>query len=67
MEDEDYPDLKPGGLVTETHVYLGWQDRLRILISGRMHVVTKIKTDVIVNKVVSTVATSIAPPKRKGA
>ena len=44
---------------------LDWKDRLRCLISGKLEVEVKTKTDVVVNKAFSTSAITILAPSYK--
>lgn len=49
-------------LVTETVVHLDWKDRVRLLLVGRLHVVTCSKTDVPIERAVSRARASVMQP-----
>ena len=62
MKDEDFPELPPGRLITETNVYFDWKDRLRILMSGKVRVAVSTKSNVIVDTAISMSEVSVLPP-----
>lgn len=47
---EDTPDFAAGALMTDVVVRLSFTDRLRVLLTGWLHVQQHTKTDVIVNR-----------------
>ena len=66
--DED--ELKDNGwapswFMVETYVHLDWVDRLRLLISGKLHVEQSVKTDVVISKSSATSGFGILPPNTK--
>ncbi len=65
--DED--ELKDGWaeswFVVETYVTLDWLDRLRVLVSGKLHVDHAIKTDVPIGRSQAVSAIGILPPTTK--
>lgn len=64
-EDELKEGWAPSWFVVETYVRLGWLDRLRVLISGKLHLDHAIKTDVEIGKSFSTSDVGILPPNTK--
>lgn len=62
------PDGEPqdgfaeGYMITGTLTRLGWADRIRALVSGRVMVETAMRTDVVVTKVESVSAFRVLPP-----
>ena len=48
---EDVEGMAPGYLRTEVVAHLDWVDRLRVLVSGKVHISTSMRTDVNVIKV----------------
>lgn len=52
----------PGYISTGVKVHFDWRDRLRILISGRVHVDCVTKTDVPVKHAYTNSCTSVLPP-----
>lgn len=46
--DKPEPGFAPGEFCTDVDVFIGWPDRLRILVSGRAHVRVRTATDVTV-------------------
>ncbi len=59
---EDVDGMAPGYLSTEVTAYLDWADRLRVLVSGKVHVSTSTRTDVNVTKVHSESAVWVEAP-----
>lgn len=47
---EDLEGWAPSYIETHVVSVLDWKDRLRALVSGRIHVQTRTKTDVVVSK-----------------
>ena len=64
-EDELREGWAPSWFVVETYVRLSWADRLRVMISGKMHVDHAIKTDVPIGRSTSTSSVAILPPNTK--
>lgn len=62
MEDEAFPDHAVGALINETFIKLDWVDRLRALVSGKLHVITTSKTDVPVARCVTASGVAVLPP-----
>lgn len=57
LEDE------PGSVTTETSACLDWRDRLRVLVSGRVHLSTRAYTELPAGRVLRThVAFHVPPP-----
>jgi len=65
LKDEEFPGMPPGAIATDTQIRLGFLDRLRVLISGKVYVALKTKTDVIVETAISKSAVSVLPPTWK--
>jgi hypothetical protein len=63
---EDEIGFAPGYLSTETTIFLDWKDRLRVLVSGRLHSSMKTQTDVFVEKAISRSSVRVLPPKWSG-
>lgn len=61
-EDEYAEGFAPSWLVTGVVCHLDWRDRLRVLVSGNLHVECALKTDVVVERSRSTSAVSVLPP-----
>ena len=64
-EDEEAEGWAPSWFIVGTRVYLGWPDRFRVLLSGKLHVEQAIKTDVPIGRSRSTSAVGILPPGTK--
>lgn len=64
-EDELTEGWAPSWFVVETYVSLGWLDRIRVLISGKLHIDNAIKTDVEIGKSRATSSVGILPPNTK--
>lgn len=65
--EEEADGWAPSWFIVETWVHLDWVDRLRLLVSGNLHVEQAIKTDVPINRSRSTSGVGIlAPGKRMG-
>lgn len=62
LDDEDYPAMAVGRLITETVIHLSWQDRIRMLVSGKLMSCVSQKTDIGVTHCVSKASTSVLPP-----
>lgn len=62
-EPDPYPDgCVEGAIVTDAIVFLDWRDRLRLLVSGRLNVVSRIVTDARVVFAVTSTSTSVLAP-----
>jgi len=61
---EDTEGFAPSYLVTSCVCQLDWADRLRVLVSGRLHVEIQTKTDVIVRRTQSQGTACVLPPSR---
>jgi len=61
-EEEGFSE---GDLTIETFIYLDWLDRLRVLLSGKLKLRTRTKTDVPVNRAKTIGAVSVLAPWRK--
>lgn len=61
-EEEHEEGYAPSWFITETYAHFDWVDRLRILVSGNVHVHCAIKTDVIINKSKATSAVAVMAP-----
>lgn len=63
-EDDDTEDgrFAVGEMVTNNHIFLDWKDRLRLIISGKLHVQTRTQTDVIVRCARSRSAARVLSP-----
>lgn len=62
---EPLPDEKGfavGDMLTDVFVCLGWMDRLRMLLSGKLQIQLRTKTDVMVTKAKSWSTVSILAP-----
>lgn len=59
---EDEVGMAPGYIRTEIVVHLDWLDRLRVLVGGKVHVSTSMRTDVNVIKVYSESAVWVEAP-----
>ncbi len=64
QDDEDFPEPEwaPGVFLTETFVHLDLIDRIRVLVSGKLHVQTRSKTDCAVNRASTVSAAKVLPP-----
>lgn len=60
---EDLEGFAPSYLVTGVEAVFDWKDRLRLLVSGRLRVEIRTKTDVIVRKTESTSVVCVLPPQ----
>lgn len=54
IDDDEHLDLAPGAFICETFVKLDWVDRIRALVSGKLHIQTRSKTDVKINRALTT-------------
>jgi hypothetical protein len=54
IDDEAHPDLPPGAFICETFAKLDWVDRLRCLVSGKLHIQTRSKTNVQIDRAITT-------------
>lgn len=61
--DDGDPAFAPGEAITGCNVTLDWKDRLRLLVSGRFNVETRLRTDVPVARMASRVQFNATPPK----
>jgi hypothetical protein len=61
-EDELKDGWAPSWFCVETYIHLDWSDRLRVLISGNLHIDHAIKTDLPINKSNAVSAVGILPP-----
>lgn len=52
----------PGAFITETHVKVSWDDRLRILVSGHIAIEVCTKTDIVPKKLTSRSRAAVLPP-----
>jgi hypothetical protein len=66
FEDDEIPGYAESALITETHVHLDFLDRLRVLITGHVHVYVRTKTDVPIGKAFSISSARVAPPTIQG-
>jgi hypothetical protein len=64
-EDELKEGWAPSWLIVETYVRLGWMDRLRVLLSGKLHVDHAIKTDVPIGRSSAVSGIGVLPPNAK--
>ena len=58
----DDPMWEASSFATDTYIHLDWRDRLRALISGKLNVASRIKTDVVVNKAQTISTMTVLPP-----
>lgn len=65
FDDTEHPDMAEAWLCVETYSQLSWIDRLRVLISGKVHIQAKTKTDVVVRHAITNSAFSVLPPTHK--
>ena len=63
MDDLDIPGWAPGYFETTTLCVFDWRDRLRVLVSGRVIVQCKSKTDVAVERGITRSTVSVLPPR----
>lgn len=61
--DEEAPNMASGAISTEIYIRLGWQDRLRFMVTGCLMVATKTKTDVIVDTAICRSSVGVMWPK----
>jgi hypothetical protein len=61
-EDETGGHWVAGVFIIESYVSLDWFDRIRVLISGKLHVEQAIQTDVVVGSARATSAFGVLPP-----
>jgi len=61
---EDTEGFAPSYMVTGCVCQLDWADRLRVLVSGRLHVEIQTKTDVVVRRAQSQSTVCVLPPSR---
>jgi hypothetical protein len=64
-EDEEAEGWAPSWFIVETWVHLDWKDRIRILLSGKLHVEQAVKTDVPISRSRSTSAVGVLSPSTK--
>lgn len=56
------PSWAPGSMLTVVVVKVDWRDRLRLLMSGRIEIQVRQRTDVHVNRVQSQSHFTVEPP-----
>lgn len=59
---DEHPDWAPAWFIVTTRAHLDWRDRLRVLVSGNVHIDQAVKTDVPIGRSLSTSAVSVLPP-----
>jgi hypothetical protein len=59
VSDWDEKDMPEGAITTDVVVVLGAADRLRILITGRLHVAIRTKTERVVDRAISKSAVKV--------
>lgn len=64
-DNNDLAGFALGYLETNVVCCLGWQDRLRILLSGKLEVLIRTKTDVLVNRAESESIMNVLSPNYK--
>lgn len=62
LEDNE-PGFAPGECITGVNVVMCWKDRLRALVSGRLNVEMRLRTDVPLNRIVSRSQFNVTPPR----
>lgn len=62
IPEDDIPGYAPSYMMVTTEAHLDWKDRLRILVSGKCRVDTRIYTDVTVNRSQSESCFMVLPP-----
>lgn len=65
--DEYLEGFAPSWFVVGTYCHLDWRDRLRVLISGNLHVEQAVKTDVLIGRSRAHSAVSVLPPGKRRA
>jgi hypothetical protein len=61
-EDELGAGWVAGVFIVETYVSLDWFDRIRVLISGKLHIEQAVLADVVIGESRATSAFGILPP-----
>jgi hypothetical protein len=64
--EETLEGYAPSWFIVGTRIHLGWQDRLRMLITGNLMVECAVKTDVAISKSKASSAVSVLPPFHDG-
>lgn len=59
---EDSEEFAPGCLTTDSTIVLDWKDRLRVLLSGRVHHFLRTQTDVGVSTARTFCDARVLPP-----
>lgn len=59
---DDLEGWAPSYMQTHVVVHMDWQDRLRVLVSGKVHIQTNTKTDVTVGRMESWSTVHVEPP-----
>lgn len=62
MDDLDQPGWAPAYLESSTFIKFDWRDRLRVLVSGRVYVCCKSKTDVVIGRAITRSQVSVLAP-----
>lgn len=62
---EHKPGLAEGELMTDVYMQFDWLDRLRLLVSGKMHLSARSQCDVIVSEVITRSVVSVLDPWKK--
>ncbi len=65
LDDSEEEGWAPGSFIVETGVHLDWGDRVRVLISGNLHVGQRVKTDVLIGRSKAVSRVGILPPGTK--
>lgn len=60
----DLDGFAPSYMSTFIRARIDWRDRLRLLVSGRLHIEVQTKTDVAVSKMVSQSVVYVLPPAK---
>lgn len=61
-DDAEQEGFAPGYMLSSVRAVFGWRDRLRILVSGQIHVEVALQSDVIPLKLRSVSAVSVLSP-----
>ena len=64
-DDSEEDGWAPGAFIVGTNIHLDLVDRIRVLISGDIHVETRIKTDVSIGRSNAISNVGILPPWKK--
>lgn len=65
QDDSEEEGWAPDSLIVETGVHLDWLDRIRVLISGNLHVGQRVKTDVSIGRSRAVSRVGVLPPGTK--